>query len=121
PETHVQIHHPRRHRLRRVFQFALLLLLGTGHHQFPVVLLIGPVDGHKRGPFRLARCRYYRSFLRHSLLSFSIDLTSGQTWLPRKAYSGVWNQTASENSSLEPSASRGSTGAQRQCAAAVWS
>jgi hypothetical protein len=31
---------------------------------------------------------------------------SGQTWLLRKAYSGVWNQTASEYSLLEPSASR---------------
>src|SRR5215472_13802604 len=59
----LQARGPSLHRLRRVLQFPLLLLLAAGWYQFPVMLLVGPVDGYKRGPFWFGFRRWHR--IRH--------------------------------------------------------
>src|ERR1700676_5353200 len=88
-KTLAQIRYPRHHRFRRVVEFALFPLLGTGGDELPVVLLIGPVEGYKRGIFRLLLNwggHFMTLFLRHTDSPFH-RLMSGQTWLRRKAYS----------------------------------
>ncbi len=52
-KTRSQRGRPTRYRLWRVIQFPLFLLSATGRDQTPEVLLVGPVDGCKRSPFRL--------------------------------------------------------------------
>src|SRR5438105_2999363 len=47
----LQARGPSLYRLRRVLQFPLLLLLAVGRCQSPVMLVVGPIDGHIRGPF----------------------------------------------------------------------
>src|SRR6516225_230100 len=62
-KTLLQICRPSFHCFWGVLQLPLFMLLGAGERQSPEVLLVGPVDGRERGPYRFGSS--HRQRFRH--------------------------------------------------------
>jgi hypothetical protein len=77
-ETCCQLGDPDMDRFRRVLNLAVFAPESTWNMQAPGVLLIGPVDGKKGGPFRF---RDSRRLIRHRV-SPEDDMASRRGWSP---------------------------------------